>query len=68
MVLMLLIAGFIGPVVEELFFRGFAYNCLKPYGAVFAAVISSLGFFVPAHELCAGVPGVLLRSDVLRGV
>ena len=43
-VLTLLVTGLVGPVIEELFFRGFAYNCLKPYGAVFAAVISSLAF------------------------
>lgn len=56
MVLMLLIAGFIGPVVEELFFRGFAYNCLKPYGAVFAAVISSLGFSFLHMNFVQGFP------------
>lgn len=41
---MFFIIGVIGPVIEELFFRGFAYNCLKRYSPVFAAVISSLAF------------------------
>ena len=53
---MFFIIGVIGPVIEELFFRGFAYNCLKRYSPVFAAVISSLAFSFLHMNFTQGIP------------
>lgn len=37
-------AGFLGPIVEEIVFRGVLLNGLKTYGKIFAIVTSSLLF------------------------
>ena len=41
---MFLYAGIFGPVVEELVYRGVVMRALKPYGKVFAIVVSAILF------------------------
>ena len=43
---MFLYAGIIGPIAEEIVYRGFVMNLLKPYGKRFAIITSSILFGV----------------------
>lgn len=45
----------LGPVVEEVFFRGIVYNFLRKWG-VLLAIVGSTAVFVAAHTLQAGLP------------
>ncbi len=47
-VVFVLVAAFIGPFAEELFFRGVLYGFLRRFGVV-AAIIGSSALFVAAH-------------------
>ena len=50
-----LIGGIVGPVAEELFFRGICYGFFRRWGIV-AAIILTTTVFVTAHTLKSGVP------------
>lgn len=60
----LLYAGIVGPVAEELVYRGFVLKRLQKYGNVFAVVISSLFFGVmhanPIQVVFGTAMGLLL--------
>ncbi len=43
---MFLYVGIIGPIVEELVYRGFAMRCLEKHGKVLAVIVSSIMFGV----------------------
>ena len=51
----LLVGGIVGPIAEELFFRGMLYGFLRRWGVV-AAVVVSTGLFVLAHPIVQGFP------------
>jgi membrane protease YdiL (CAAX protease family) len=51
----LLIGGIVGPIAEELFFRGILYGFLRRWGIVVAIVVST-GLFVLAHPISQGFP------------
>jgi len=51
----LLIGGIVGPIAEELFFRGMLYGFLRRWGIV-AAIVVSTGLFVLAHPISQGFP------------
>ena len=51
----LLIGGIVGPIAEELFFRGMLYGFLRRWGVVVAIVVST-GLFVLAHPISQGFP------------
>ena len=53
--LFLLVGGIVGPMAEELFFRGILYGFLRRWGVVVAIVVSS-GVFVLAHPISQGFP------------
>jgi membrane protease YdiL (CAAX protease family) len=53
--LFFLIGGIVGPVAEEVFFRGVLYGFFRRWGAVVALVLSTL-FFVLAHPTSHGLP------------
>jgi len=55
LVLLFLVGGIVGPVAEEVFFRGICYGFFRRWG-VFAAVVLTTGIFVLAHSLKFGVP------------
>ena len=55
LVLLFLVGGMVGPVAEEVFFRGICYGFFRRWG-VFAAVVLTTGIFVLAHSLKFGVP------------
>jgi len=50
-----LIGGIIGPIAEEMFFRGMLYGFLRRWGVVVAIVVST-GVFVLAHPISQGFP------------
>jgi len=55
LVLFFLVGGLIGPVVEEIFFRGIVYGFLRRWGLVLALVGTSV-VFVAAHIGSAVIP------------
>ena len=50
-----IISVFIGPVAEEVFFRGIIYGFFRRWGIIAALVASSL-LFILAHSMIRGVP------------
>ena len=51
----LLGAGLIGPVAEEVFYRGLLFGFFRQWGAG-AAIIGSTALFVMSHDLGGGLP------------
>jgi membrane protease YdiL (CAAX protease family) len=49
------VVAVIGPVVEELTFRGLGYSLLEPYGRTFAILVVGLAFGL-VHGLLIGLP------------
>jgi len=49
------IGGIVGPVAEELFFRGILYGFFRRWGVIAALVLSTL-IFVLIHPISHGVP------------
>ena len=54
-VLFFLIAGVIGPVAEEILFRGIIYGFFRRWGVLAALILSSV-IFVLAHSTLSGIP------------
>ncbi|SHK04870.1 hypothetical protein SAMN02745216_02770 [Desulfatibacillum alkenivorans DSM 16219] len=48
-------AGLIGPIAEEVFYRGLLFGFLRQWGA-WTAIIGSTALFVFSHDLSAGIP------------
>jgi membrane protease YdiL (CAAX protease family) len=47
-------AAIIGPIIEELFFRGFLYSALKKYIGIFWAMTATAGLFAALHAHIVG--------------
>ena len=54
-VLFFLVAGVIGPVAEEILFRGIIYGFFRRWGVLTALIMSSV-IFVLAHSTLSGIP------------
>ena len=54
-ILFFLVGGVIGPVAEEVFFRGVLYTFLRRWGVALAVVLSTLVFVLP-HLVGPGIP------------
>jgi len=54
-ILYFLVGAFIGPVAEELFFRGLLYGFLRRWGVVVAVILSALLFVLP-HAIHQRIP------------
>jgi len=54
-VLFFLVAGIIGPVAEEILFRGIIYGFFRRWGVLAALILSSI-MFVLAHLNLSGIP------------
>jgi uncharacterized protein len=52
---LLLVGGVIGPVAEEVFFRGLCYGYFRRWGVVFALLLTTT-VFVAAHTVTSGIP------------
>jgi membrane protease YdiL (CAAX protease family) len=55
LVLFFIVGGIVGPVAEELFFRGILYSFLRRWGVIVALILSTL-IFVLCHPISHGIP------------
>ena len=55
LILFFLVGGMVGPVAEELFFRGILYGFLRRWGVVVAVILSTLLFVLP-HAIHQRIP------------
>ena len=55
LVLFFVVGGLVGPVAEELLFRGILYGFLRRWGFIVALVLSTL-IFVFCHPISHGIP------------
>ena len=62
-VVLFAVGGIIGPIAEEMFFRGVLYGYFRRWGVV-AAVVVSTGIFVLAHLLTAPMSGFVIIQAV----
>ncbi|MFH1075647.1 MAG: CPBP family intramembrane glutamic endopeptidase [Pseudomonadota bacterium] len=65
--LFFIVAGFIGPVAEEMLFRGFLYRFLRQWG-VFAALAGSTFFFALAHVSNSDIPFIQIAGGIVFGL
>jgi hypothetical protein len=62
-----IVGGMLGPVAEELFFRGILYGFLRRWGVIVAIVLSTL-IFVLCHPINSGIPVTRLLGGILFAV
>jgi len=67
LVLFFLVGGMVGPVAEELFFRGVLYGFLRRWGMIVALVLSTV-IFVLCHPIGHGIPVTRLVGGLLFAV
>ena len=67
LILFFIVGGLLGPVAEELFFRGILYGFLRRWGVIVAVVISTL-IFVICHPIHHGIPLTRLLGGILFAV
>jgi len=66
-VLFFLVAGMIGPVAEEIFFRGIIYGFFRRWGVLAALILSSV-MFVLAHLAAAGIPVTQIVGGIIFAI
>jgi len=67
LILFFIVGGLLGPVAEELFFRGILYGFLRRWGVIVALVFSTL-IFVLCHPIHSGIPVTRLLGGILFAV
>lgn len=67
LILFFIVGGILGPVAEELFFRGILYGFLRRWGVIVALVLSTL-IFVLCHPINSGIPVTRLLGGILFAV
>ena len=67
LILFFIVGGLLGPVAEEVFFRGILYGFLRRWGVIVALVLSTL-IFVLCHPLGHGIPVNRLVGGILFAV
>jgi membrane protease YdiL (CAAX protease family) len=67
LILFFIVGGMVGPVAEELFFRGILYGFLRRWGVIVALVLSTL-IFVLCHPVSHGIPVTRLLGGLLFAV
>ena len=65
--LFFLVGGLIGPVAEEVFFRGVIYGFCRRWGAPAAIILSAL-LFVLAHPIFPAIPVTQVAGGILFAV
>lgn len=60
-----LFAAIIGPMIEELFFRGFLYSALKKYIGIFWAMMVAAGLFAALHAHIVGFFPIMVLGLLL---
>ena len=66
-VLFFLVGGLIGPIAEEVFFRGIVYGFFRRWGAPAAILLSTL-LFVLAHPVFPAIPITQVAGGILFAV
>lgn len=67
LIVFLIIGGMIGPVSEEIFFRGVVFGFFRKWGVFFAIIATTL-FFVAVHTPGRGIPVTQIVGGVLFAV
>ncbi len=67
-VLLLLVGGIIGPVTEEIFFRGILYTFLRKWGIIVALVLSTIIFVILHTSPGFGIPYVPLVGGIFFAI
>jgi len=67
LILFFIVGGILGPVAEELFFRGILYGFLRRWGVIVAIVFSTL-IFVLCHPINSGILVTRLLGGILFAV
>ena len=65
--LFFLVGGLIGPIAEEVFFRGILYGFCRRWGAPAAVILSTLAF-VLAHPIFPAIPVTQVVGGILFAV
>jgi len=60
-----LFAAIAGPIIEELFFRGFMYNAVKKYIGVFWAMVITAALFAALHAHAVGFLPIMVLGILL---
>jgi membrane protease YdiL (CAAX protease family) len=58
-------AAFVGPFIEELFFRGFMYGALKRYVGIFASMALTSAVFAMLHAHIVGFLPIMMLGMLL---
>ncbi len=66
-VVFLLVGSVIGPIAEEIFFRGVIYGFFRQWGAVIAIIFSTL-IFVFTHPLGGSIPVTQLVGGIVFAI
>jgi len=67
LILFFIVGGLLGPVAEEVFFRGILYGFLRRWGVIVALVLSTL-IFVLCHPISHGIPVNRLVGGIVFAV
>jgi membrane protease YdiL (CAAX protease family) len=67
LILFFIVGGMLGPVAEEVFFRGILYGFLRRWGVIVALILSTL-IFVLCHPISHGIPVTRLVGGLLFAV
>ncbi|MBA3028494.1 MAG: CPBP family intramembrane metalloprotease [Desulfobacteraceae bacterium] len=64
LILFFVVGGVVGPLAEEVFFRGICYGFFRRWGIMAALILTTL-LFVSAHALKTGVPFIQIIGGVV---
>lgn len=66
-ILFFLIGGIVGPIAEEVFFRGMLYGFFRRWGILVALILTTL-IFVLAHPVFPGIPATQVVGGLIFAV
>ncbi len=62
-----IVGGLIGPVVEEVFFRGVVYGFFRQWGVAFGIIVSTV-FFAVLHVKGGGIPYIQMAGGLVFAI
>lgn len=66
-IIFFLVGGVIGPIAEEIFFRGIIYGFFRQWGAIIAIILSTL-IFVLTHSFGGNLPVTQLVGGIVFAI